>query len=287
MDRPSALDTVARSAPNWQRWISLLRVTLAESERAEWTAVVPDVAAAEPRVAEGDCLLAGARIAMPSRAVERVTRTLLETAGAPLVARPSRALLGRLLGTALDAQDDALPPLAVELGVPAEALRAIAPLLAMPLLMACRRRWASRLSPAWPHGYCPVCAAWPVLAEARGLERSRQLRCGRCGSDWRFDWLRCPFCECGDHDRLGVLVPSRDDARRVEVCHACGGYVKTLTTLSATSPRDMTARDLDTVELDLVALERGFARPQGLARGIGVRVEAHPLRGLARWTGAR
>ena len=284
MDRGSALDTVARASPNWQRWISLLRVPLAESERPEWAAMVPDAGAAEAPVAEGDCLLAGARIAMPARAVERLTRTLLETAGAPLVGRPSRALLGRLLEAALDAQDDALPSLAVDLGVPAEALRAIAPLLAMPLLMACQRRWASRISPSWPHGYCPVCAAWPVLAEARGLERSRQLRCGRCGSDWRFDWLRCPFCGCGDHDRLGSLVPSRDDARRVEVCHACGGYVKTLTTLSGTPARDMTARDLDTVELDLVALERGFARPHGLARGIGARIAPRALRGLARWT---
>jgi len=36
--------------------------------------------------------------------------------------------------------------------------------------------------------------------------------------------------------------------------------------------------------LDRVAPERGFARPQGLARGIGARIEPRALRGLARWT---
>jgi FdhE protein len=284
MERTTGLATLARVAPDWRRWITLLQRTLAEAERPEWDDMVPHQTADETHASEGDCLLTGARIVINPRAIERLTRALSEAAGARGHARPAGALCARLLEAGLEADDDAAPALAADLGVPPDVLGAITPLIAMPLLIACRRRWAARQPPAWPHGYCPVCAAWPVLAEARGLERTRQLRCGRCGSDWRFDWLRCPFCRCTDHERLGALVPGDGgDARRVEVCHACRGYVKTLTTLEATPSEDLSARDLDTLELDLVALERGFARPGRLARALGARIEPRAARAIARW----
>ena len=57
---------------------------------------------------------------------------------------------------------------------------------------------------AWGRGYCPACGAWPVLAEQRGLEQRRYLRCGLCASAWEVDRLLCPFCGNRDHLLLGI-----------------------------------------------------------------------------------
>ena len=59
-------------------------------------------------------------------------------------------------------------------------LSGLAPLIAMPLLQACRRAWTNQTPETWPHGYCPTCGSWPLLAESRGLEQLRLLRCGLC-----------------------------------------------------------------------------------------------------------
>jgi hypothetical protein len=57
-----------------------------------------------------------------------------------------------------------------------------------------------------------------------------------------------------------------------------------MTTLAATAAAEMSLRDLDTLDLDLVALERGLRRPPGLARAIGARVSASSRgRRMARW----
>jgi FdhE protein len=164
-------------------------------------------------------------------------------------------------------------------------LHAIAPTLTLPLLLACGQAWAGRPRADWPHGYCPTCGAWPALAEARGLERSRQLRCGRCGGDWRTQWLRCPYCGTTDHLRLGSLVPAEGgESRKVDTCLACGAYIKTLTVLTACSPPEVTLRDLETVDLDLAALERGYQRPPGPGQPLNVQLVGRsrpgPLRRL-------
>jgi FdhE protein len=116
----------------------------------------------------------------------------------------------------------------------------------------------------WPAGYCPVCAAWAILAERRGLDRTRQLRCGRCAVEWQIQWLCCVYCGERDHRRLGSLVPEDGgEVLKVEICHTCGGYLKSVATLQRIPAIELLLRDLDTVELDLVAVDRGYGRPPG------------------------
>src|SRR3989442_1822733 len=43
-------------------------------------------------------------------------------------------------------------------------LRILAPIIAMPMLHACRRAWAHRLPTGWASGACPACGGWPFLA---------------------------------------------------------------------------------------------------------------------------
>jgi hypothetical protein len=75
------------------------------------------------------------------------------------------------------------------------------------------------VSPVWKPGYCPICGGWPTLAEACGLERSRQ------------------------HSRRAL---------RRRLAHEV-------------APRRRPRRwcwSLDTVELDIIALEHGYSRPE-------------------------
>jgi FdhE protein len=124
-----------------------------------------------------------------------------------------------------------------------------------------------------------VCAAWPILAEVRGLEGERRLRCARCAGDWRTQWLACPYCGTDDHTRLASLVvEATADRRKIEACRECSGYVKTLTTLAAADAAALRLLDLSTVDLDVAALERGFTRPSGLGHALGVTVIERPAR---------
>jgi FdhE protein len=142
-----------------------------------------------------------------------------------------------------------------------------------PLLQACARVHAERIPTNWPEGYCPVCGAWPVLAELVGIDRARHLRCGRCASDWRITWLTCPYCGEHDHARLGRLVPEESsESRFLETCSTCGGYIKTLTTLLPSTPLELALKDLDSVELDVAALDHDFMRPAEPGHRLNVRL---------------
>lgn len=143
----------------------------------------------------------------------------------------------------------------------------------IPLLHACRRRWSDALPKAWAHGYCPLCGGWPAFAEVCGVERARYLRCVRCGSAWRVQGLSCPYCANRDHGTLGALVAEEGEPRwTIEVCRRCRGYLKVFAALRPGAPEALLLEDLKTVELDLAAESRGYARPQGA--GYGARVAA-------------
>jgi FdhE protein len=48
---------------------------------------------------------------------------------------------------------------------------------------------------------------------------------------------------------------------RVDTCSTCKGYLKSIATLQGLPPFELLLQDLETVELDLVALDRGYRRP--------------------------
>lgn len=98
--------------------------------------------------------------------------------------------------------------------------------------------------------------------------------------------LACSLCGEGDHEKLVALMPEQGgEARKVDACGACKGYLKSLTTLGAWAGEVVLLEDLTTVDLDLVALDRGYARPDDPGRAPGVTlVEApEPRWSLRRW----
>src|SRR5262249_48658671 len=101
--------------------------------------------------------------------------------------------------------------------------------------------------------------SWPLLAELRGLEQLRFLRCGLCGTEWEYPRLQCPFCGTRDHQVLGYFHMEGEEAKyRAATCDACRGYVKTVSTLAALSGARLLVADLATLHLDLAAADRGY-----------------------------
>ena len=181
-----------RETPESEAWLGLLEAAFGESEDgAPWAAGVPRPAADRPVKAP---VLSHTEITLDGRAARDWVRRLLKLT--PTV-NPRRIDGLALLEAAVchdDARLDALAAAGGE-GVEPHALRVLGQMAALPLLQACGRELASELPATWWEGYCPLCGAWPVVAEYTGLERKRQLRCGRCGTGWAIPLLRCVFCD--------------------------------------------------------------------------------------------
>jgi FdhE protein len=288
----------ARERVEWQAWVSVLDAVNAEARAGAWRAVVPEPAGVAP---DQSPLLTGVTFSVGGHMLRRWFRRLLQTAagaGGPAgtlaaVEGVSTEGLAGLLEAGLARDAACVAELATTLGVDAGALGAVASVAPVPLLRACAERWSARLSPTWAHGWCPVCGAWPTLAEARGLERARQLRCERCAADWWAAWLWCVYCGADDHAHLGSLVLTEEAsdlsgsalarvATSIDTCSVCRGYVKTVTTLTPTPADDLALLDLATVELDVAALEHGYGRPPAAGAVVNARVLTPPGR-LAGW----
>jgi FdhE protein len=249
---------------------------------------------AEAESAAGDAggsaqapLLHGRTLEVDAARVRRLVRRLVSTAAAGETAaaaslrgyRPSAIEAVGLLTAAVRQDRARIGALAAPGGIDSGALASVADLAALPLLHSCGRLLVDGVPDFWPHGYCPICAGWPILAERRGLDRTRRLRCGRCGGDWPVNWLCCIYCGEKEHERLGSLVPEdRGETLKVETCASCRGYLKSVATLQQIPPFALLLQDLETVELDLVALDRGYSRPQGGGFAVDVRVMARPSR---------
>jgi FdhE protein len=271
-------DTTARLAeleqqrPEWRTWIALLAV--AERELNDEGRRMPlnetELAKGFSGSPEDAPLLHGRMLQVDGARIQRLVRGLASTASAGDLEggtslrryQPSEAETLRLISAAVRQDAAGIDELAGERGVDPGALASVAHLAAFPLLQRCGRLLESRVLPYWHHGYCPVCAAWPILAERRGLDRSRRLRCGRCAAEWKVQWLYCIYCGEREHDRLGSLAPeSQGEMLKVETCATCRGYLKSIASLQGFSAFELLLQDLETVEFDLIALDRGYRRP--------------------------
>lgn len=271
-DPATRLAELERRRPEWHTWLMLL----GEAERAlddgGWrTPLDDDDLGTFAGTAEKAPLLQGRTLRVDPARVQRLVRRLASEAahgnmtGATSLRRyrPSEADAVRLVGAAVRQDPAELGSLAAAAGVDRGPLTSVAHLAAFPLLQCCGRLLEDRVPRFWPHGYCPVCAAWPILAERRGLDRTRRMRCGRCGGEWEMQWLCCIYCGEREHERLGSLIPEeRGEMLKVETCASCRGYLKSVATLQGIHPFELLLQDLETIELDLVALDRGYGKPE-------------------------
>src|SRR3989442_3455596 len=213
----SLLAVLDAEHPEWRPLLRVIKEALREAERPQWARLVP---ALEHPGRRGRPLLDGAVINIAPRLVGRWVRHILGiAAGAgteaePLARRVAAGWLDPLLlfESAVSQDVDRFHEVALVDRDYHGLLRGLASLIAMPMLQSCRRAWAERVPTDWAYGYCPICGGWPVLAEMRGLDGARHLRCGCCGGDLRAEWLRRPFCGGGDHQKLRSPVSADSPA---------------------------------------------------------------------------
>jgi FdhE protein len=274
----TGLKDLRRQHPEWEPWLAVVQEVLSETVNPEWDALVPIRSEAQQSKVP---LLSGITLTLERRAIHRLLEKLILIAhrsGTPAMASLEPALhkdldLFDLFKASLCEDRDRLRDIAAYLGADAEAFQAITALLPVPLLHACNRRWASAKSVSWTEGYCPVCGAWPAFSEVRGIERSRYLSCGRCGSEWQTRALFCFYCGMTDHNELVSLVPEKSGSNSViDACKRCLGYAKTFTTLQGSQPAKVLLDDLASAHLDVAALEQGYKRPQGAGYSLDVTV---------------
>jgi FdhE protein len=265
----AALDTLKQRRPEWSPWLAVIEETVRELTSPRWDSAVPEPPEARD---DGVPLLSGSTIAVDAREVRRTLERLADLAsrsGTPKMASVKAALradvdLLTLYAASIRQQGEEVAGLARACGADEEALQAVVSLLGLPLLHACRRRWSSAVPAGWTEGYCPLCGSWPAFAEVRGIERSRYARCGRCGVEWFAPILRCAYCGTDSHDELVSLVPdTAGSPGAIDACRRCQGYVKTFTRLQGCAPAAVMLEDLGSVDLDVAALEQGYARPSG------------------------
>jgi FdhE protein len=117
--------------------------------------------------------------------------------------------------------------------------------------------------PGWHRGYCPICGAWPLLDELRGVELARYSRCSGCGAGWRTQRLACPYCGNDDYRSLQSLAVEGEQRFRIAVCDRCHGYVKVANAFDPAPSALLALDDVASMHLDVAAIERGYHRPQG------------------------
>jgi len=175
---------------------------------------------------------------------------------------------GSLLAASLARDQNAIRQGATHRGLAPDLVWLVAELAASPFVHRLQRTIADRadddapLAAAldrWTHGYCAACGSWPALAEVAGGRRV--LRCSFCAAAWELNAYACIYCaEAGEAFVTAAPDEERKD-RRVEVCATCGGYLKTVD-VSELSPFPLLAiADLETMDLDVAAMERGYGRP--------------------------
>jgi len=275
------VEAIRRQRPEWTPWLAVVDEALREAKDARWEAAVPDAWTVHARPCVP--LLSGATVVIDGKAVRRLFRRLVDIASR--AGTPKMATLERCAREEIDAaglfrasicQDSqAVARLASGAGADTEALQGVAALVSMPWLQACRRRLAPAVPIDWIEGYCPICGAWPAFAEMRGIERRRQVRCGRCGGEWHARLLHCAYCGNAVHDDLVTFLPQTTaPAGAIDACRRCHGYVKVFTTLQGCPPAGVLLQDLNSVDLDVAALEQGYRRPPGPGCAIDIAVDA-------------
>jgi FdhE protein len=264
----TGLQNLKLEHPEWQPWLAVVQEILRQSADSKWDAVVPLRTGTQPSKVP---LLAKANLELEKHWLRALFGQLIGIAsrsGTAKMATLEAALhaeldIFTLFRASLHQDGVHLTAIAAALGVDPEAFQAVAAMVPLPFLQACNRRWAREIAASWMEGYCPVCGAWPALAEVRGIERSRYLRCGRCGGQWQAHLLFCPYCGTTDHNEQVSLVPESSSKSAIDACKRCLGYVKTFTTLQGSPPAKVILDDLDSVALDVAAVEQGYRRPQG------------------------
>jgi hypothetical protein len=111
---------------------------------------------------------------------------------------------------------------------------------------------------------CPFCGYYPDMAAIVGERYGKRfLQCSLCENRWAYRRIACGVCGSEDARNLEYLSPDGGSRCRIDICHACNGYIKTvrLDKFEDFDRCDLTVENVLTANLDSAALQVGYKRP--------------------------
>ncbi|MDI6777026.1 MAG: formate dehydrogenase accessory protein FdhE [Syntrophales bacterium] len=109
----------------------------------------------------------------------------------------------------------------------------------------------------WSQGYCPICGKEPKIGEIKEEEEGwRYLFCHRCGFEWCFTSIKCPFC--GNEEYLAYFTVEGDERYRLDVCNICKRYIKMVDFRDTRTKVNLDVEDIATLHLDMLAYDEGY-----------------------------
>lgn len=127
-----------------------------------------------------------------------------------------------------------------------------------PFLSRCAEAVQQRSELAiWQHPYCALCGGEPDFAVITPAAE-RHLICGRCGLQWKFEPLTCPYCRNSDRSRITSFA-TPDGRYRVYACDACTRYLKAYDGRRAKRRVMPVVDSVATLPLDAAAMQRGYS----------------------------
>lgn len=174
---------------------------------------------------------------------------------------------GSLLAASLKRDQAAIRTGATHRGLSPDLVWLIAELAVSPFVHALERPLFSppadsSLHPAlndWNRGYCPLCGSWPALAEV--ADTHRILRCSFCTLAWELRSYACVYCGESGEPFVTAALDEEKKERRLELCSGCRAYLKSIDVPRLSPFPQLAIGDLETMDLDMAAMERGYGRP--------------------------
>lgn len=116
-------------------------------------------------------------------------------------------------------------------------------------------------------GNCPVCGSLPLITELREKQGFRHATCSFCHTVYRIPRIMCAFCGETDMDKLSYFTAEGETGYRVDVCESCKLYIKCADFRELDRKTLALIDDLDSLSLDILAVQDGYTRPTVSALG--------------------
>ena len=109
----------------------------------------------------------------------------------------------------------------------------------------------------WRRKSCPICGGVADFAFLEKDQGARWLMCSRCGMEWLFQRIQCPYCGTQKHESLAYRTNSQG-LYRLYTCEECHGYIKAIDLRKAGSDVLLLLERILTVDLDRQAKEANY-----------------------------
>ncbi|HOI74433.1 MAG TPA: formate dehydrogenase accessory protein FdhE [Syntrophales bacterium] len=110
----------------------------------------------------------------------------------------------------------------------------------------------------WDKGYCPFCGSFAGIARVHDKITQRWLHCLHCGWDWRFNRVRCPYCEHESPQEMNYFFLEGKTVESAFTCEECKRYLVTLYRASDIGDPDLDVTALSLIHLDLIMQQKGY-----------------------------